>query len=730
MPHESHWSRTRVNRRDLCRMLAGVPLLEAASAQTGKFIFTRREGGVLEWTLGNESFEQTLSLDQGSLACASLRDLRTNREWIHSTEISDEFLVALDASVTVTGKTGWTYVSHRREKIGDWHELAITVRSAGHHLRVTRFYRWHDVWPIVRQWTEVENESQERREITRMDTFRLRVSPVPEPLELHWMNNFGRAMVPDPGDPIHYRSIDENVEQPVRSGPYSPDCGWFSLAIPRATEGLVGGWEWSGPMVTGFGGSEEGCLISGGLDPAGMHEPLAPGGTMKSPIGWYGFYQGNQDDAAALCHKLVRNSLGPELPASGFPWVGYCTWAAAIDEGKNPFNEPGTHPWFPTEKNVLSQVEAAAELGCELFLWDYGWFPRVGDWWFDESRFPRGPKPVAQAVHERGMKLGLWFGFGNATDDSRVARQHPDWLAEYHGKPIPDDFFIRTGASTWKTRMLCLAHRPAREWVKDQLARVADAAELDWLKHDFDLITICQARHHTHTPGDGRIAACAGFYEIMDFVRSRYPKMICEHWMNDSATPDFGVLQRHHVQLIGDAYRAFSLRQMVYGHCQIFPLDRQHRYLRLEDSEGDLTNTLQSSMIGGPWTLLSDPRIIHSERKAILSREIGLYKRFRHLFASAQVYRLVGRPHSRGWDAVELWDEARGEGLVYVFRGRHPSSSCQVILRGLAANSKYSAEYLRAERKLDASGSSLSSAGLPVEIPKTGACELIHLRRV
>lgn len=684
-----------------------------------------------EWTIGNPSFEQTFRLDQGQFFCASLKNLRTNREWIHPSASSDEFLITLSGSVSLTGKSGWTYVSHREERVGsEWRELAITLRSAEHHLQVTRFSRTHATLPLVRQWTEVENEGQHGRDITRLDTFRLRVSPGPVPLELRWMNNFGRAMVPDPGDPIHYRSIDENVEQLVRTGPYSPDCGWFSLAMSNAAEGLVGGWEWSGPMIVGFGGLNDPCLIYGGLDPQGMSEPLAPGGTMKSPVGWYGFYEGDQDDAAALSHSLVRTSLGPELPATDFPWVGYCTWATAIDEAKNPFNEPGTHPWFPTEKNVLSQVQAAADLGCELFLWDYGWFPRVGDWWFDPARFPEGPKSVTRTVHQRGMKLGLWFGFGNATDESRVVREHPDWRAEYNGKPIPDDFFIRTGASTWNTRILCLAHRPTREWVKAQLARIIDSAELDWLKHDFDLITTCQSRHHTHTPGDGRIAACAGFYEIMDFVRARYPKLVCENWMNDSATPDYGVLQRHHVQLIGDAYRAFSLRQMVYGHCQIFPLDRQHRYLRLEDSEGDLTNTLQSSMIGGPWTLLSDPRLISSGKRAILSREIGLYKRFRHLFATARVHRLIGRPHPRGWDAIELWDEAGGDGIVYVFRGQHPAPICSVKLRGLTSSAEYNAEFLRTDRKVDATGNTLSSQGLAVEISQAGGCELIHLRRV
>jgi len=168
---------------------------------------------------------------------------------------------------------------------------------------------------------------------------------------------------------------------------------------------------------------------------------------------------------------------------------------------------------------------------------------------------------------------------------------------------------------------------------------------------------------------------------------------------------------------------------MVYGHCQMFPLDRQHRYLRLEDSEGDLTNSLQSSMLGGPWTLLSDPRLLDPQRKVILNREIGVYKRFRHLFATAKVYRLVGRPHPRGWDATQLWDEARGEGIVYAFRSHHPSPRYWIVLKGLTHQAKYQAEFIRAARTVEAAGSTLLAEGLRVDLPDPGTCELISLRR-
>ncbi len=715
-----------LSRRDLGRLLVVAGLGGACGhAAPDKF----------EWVTGGAGCLQKMALAEGRFICTSLMNTVARREWVHPDEPSDEFLLRISdekgQEVALTGTSGWLYVEADEKPIEKgWRRTAVTLESSTHPLRITRYYARHDRFPVIRQWTTVTNSGARPLRITRFDTFRLRVGPGTEALELRWINNFGRAMIPSPGDPIHSRTIDENTEQSVRTGPYSPDCAWFSLCLPGSGESLLGGWEWSGPMAVVFRGETDPCLISGGLDPERMSEPLAPGTSFTSPVGWYGFVTGDQDDAAFLSHNLIRGSLGPSLPEKGFPWVGYCTWATALDQQNNPANEPGVDPWFPTEKNVLGQVEAAAEIGAELFLWDYGWFPRVGDWFFDPARFPQGPRNISHAVHRRGMKLGLWMGFGNAARESRVVVEHPGWLAEYNGKPIPDDFFIRTAASTWNTRILCLGHRPAREWVKQQLVRVIDESETDWFKHDFDLITYCQSRNHSHTPGDGRVAACEAFYEIMDFIRTRYPQIVCEHWMNDSATPDYGVLQRNHVQLIGDAYDGFRLRQMVYGHVQMFPLDRQQRYLRLEHSKGDLTTVLQSSMIGGPWTLLSDPRLLTREQKGTLTTEIEFYKRFRRLFATGRVYRLIERPHPRGWDAVQLWDEARGEGVLYVFRNQHPSTLWPVKLKGLGHVTAYEAEFLRGQRRVQLTGSRLMEDGLPVEITSPNTCQLIALRRL
>ena len=85
--------------------------------------------------------------------------------------------------------------------------------------------------------------------------------PTLDDIELRWVNNYCRGLKLGSGSPIHYRSIGQNVEHVIRSGPHSPDCGWFCLAVPQTSEGLVGGWEWSSPMAVSFGDLSASCLI-------------------------------------------------------------------------------------------------------------------------------------------------------------------------------------------------------------------------------------------------------------------------------------------------------------------------------------------------------------------------------------------------------------------------------------------------------------------------------------
>jgi len=134
-------------------------------------------------------------------------------------------------------------------------------------------------------------------------------------------------------------------------------------------------------------------------------------------------------------------------------------------------------------------------------------------------------------------------------------------------------------------------------------------------------------------------------------------------------------------------------------------------------------------MIGGPWTLLSDPRLLSSEQRNTVSTEIANYKRFRGLFGGARFHRLAGRPHPRGWDAFQFGDAAGAEGAIYVFRNDHPKPSLQLNLRGLDADSSYVAEFLGSRNTVKMTGAELQEKGLPVKLASRESSEIVALRK-
>lgn len=696
------------------------------------------------WLLSNRSIRQSIVLDdEGRLSCRSLRAASGGPEWIHPTKPSDEFLLELSglegaagpaapgappaangqsASVTLTGSSPWSLVDASRSAARGWKLLEVVLASRDHPVEIRRTWAVHRTLPAIRQWTAVRNTGRRALVIRRIDSFRLRLAPVPEDLELSWINNYCRGLKPSPSHPVHRRTVGTNVRHHVETGPYSPDCAWFTLEIPGTGTGITGGWEWSGPVSVGFGDWDGPCLVNGGLAPEGMEERLGPGASFRAPAGWYGFHTDGIEGAARLAAAFTSAVSDCAPPKRDWPWLGYCTWADSLDGEASPFVGTGVHPWFPTEENVLSQVEAAAEAGFDLFILDYGWFPRVGDWWCDPQRFPGGPKRIVRAVKARGMKLGIWMGFAAADPGAAVARDHPDWLATYGGKPIPDAFPIRCSAQVWNTRVLCLGHRPVVDWIIEQADRVVEEFELDWFKHDFDTVTLCQSAGHTHTPGDGRIACVEGYYGILEHLHRRFPRLVLDNWESDSALPDHGMMARHHVHLIGDAYGSFLLRQMFYGASRLFPHDRLHRYLRLEDSDADAAAALRSAMIGGPLTLLSDPRKWTPARRAVFALEAARHRRLRGLFRDGAMHALLGRPTGLGWDAFQF--QAGDRGVVFAFRNASPEPHARLRLCGLQPARRYRVTDEDTGRSRTLAGARLAADGIAVRRRPGGSAVL------
>ena len=90
-----------------------------------------------------------------------------------------------------------------------------------------------------------------------------------------------------------------------------------------------------------------------------------------------------------------------------------------------------------SEQSILDDLRGCAQVlrPGDLFQIDDGWEPFVGDWLeTDSEKFPRGLKPLADEIHAKDLKAGLWLAPFVAQKGSKLLSEHPDWFYLHKGR--------------------------------------------------------------------------------------------------------------------------------------------------------------------------------------------------------------------------------------------------------------------------------------------------------
>lgn len=110
-------------------------------------------------------------------------------------------------------------------------------------------------------------------------------------------------------------------------------------------------------------------------------------------------------------------------PRTGRKLFGYTSW----------YN----HYQNISEELILNELSGADDR-FELFQIDDGFETHIGDWPdIDPVKFPNGLRGIAEQIHEKGMLAGIWLAPFVAENDSKLAAEHPDWIAkDADGNPV------------------------------------------------------------------------------------------------------------------------------------------------------------------------------------------------------------------------------------------------------------------------------------------------------
>lgn len=138
-----------------------------------------------------------------------------------------------------------------------------------------------------------------------------------------------------------------------------------------------------------------------------------------------------------------------------------------------------------TEEHVLANLKFLAahreELPMDYVQVDDGYQAGIGDWLTSNEKFPRGMKWLAEQIHGRGFKAGLWLAPFLVGERSQLYREHPDWVVEYKpGKP-----YIAQLGWGQKCFALDLTRPQVIEWLEHLFRTVCEDWGYDYVKIDF-----------------------------------------------------------------------------------------------------------------------------------------------------------------------------------------------------------------------------------------------------
>jgi alpha-galactosidase len=644
----------------------------------------------LGWTIGNADFQYSLGQENGAIVVRALQDVAGDRDWHRAN--------APDARLTIGGTPiaiGAASTPFASAETSEWHGgVRLDLHfSAPSTMRLTRSYVVYPQSPLVEMWTTVENVGKRTVDVGQLNAFTLSV----EAGAFGWL--LGMDAPDQAGGPFTRLEgdLDEGRLFELGSAPRASEQTVPFFTVRTADDRrLFGATIWSGAWR--LTATRHGGVVDVGMGLPPLTTSLTRGASLELPHAVIGVTTPAQPEVSIALRSFVDRGLRGGRPFSTH--VTFNTWYAF-----------GT---FIDESSLFAEMALAAEMGVEQFVVDAGWWAGVngdergdfergwGAWTVDADRFPNGLGALRDRAHELGLRFGVWV------EPERVALEtvNRPGLARERTLATADDLYEPwTSNSDARSAQICLADGEGFQWVSERLAAFIDEVRPDYLKWDNNLWVDCNRSGHGHGAEDGNLRHHLALGQLRQSLRDRYPDLQVEEcasgghrlslaalatsdaiWLDDRTGPSLRV--RHHLVGLLELLPAPSLLSFV--------LSAENEPIA-DDPSFDLPLVARSRMLGA-LGLSVRPSDMGEGTRAVLSREIALYKAMRPLLDDSDALPLGPQPIARpeqpwaGWDAVEYRSRTTGNAVVMAFDAPDAPDRIRVRLRGLRADAEYDME--------------------------------------
>ena len=326
---------------------------------------------------------------------------------------------------------------------------------------------------------------------------------------------------------------------------------------------------------------------------------------------------------------------------------------------------------------IMDMATQAAEMGVERFIIDDGWFKGrnddtagLGDWFLDENKYPNGLEPVVEHVNALGMEFGLWFEPEMINKQSDLYRQHPEWLLAVDGYQQP------TGRNQY---VIDLQNKEAFSYLLARLDFFLSTYNIAYIKWDMNR-EIVQPGHLGQAAAIKQVEA---YYQLLDHVMEKHPKLEIESCAAGGGRIDFEVLKRTHRFWASDNNDALERQTIQRGMSYFFPPEVMGSHIGANYCHS--TRRSHSVEFRGLTALFGhmgvelDPVKENQQEKQGFERYINLHKKYRALLHNGHTWRIPCDDKVQQVHAVISQDQS--EALVLISQLAMPTYALSGLLR-------------------------------------------------
>ncbi len=452
---------------------------------------------------------------------------------------------------------------------------------------------------------------------------------------------------------------------------------------------------------------------------------------------------GEQFSSASVSLVSFRNGDGFRDPH----WVLPSYTADVLVRRVNAQGPPWIYnTWEPFERSInrdisVELIDAAAEMGLDIFTIDDGWQQEYGENVVNLTSFPGGLKPIQDAVEAKGMRLGLWIPLAAIGTSTKDYREHPEWASlDQQGKPKV------TGTMAGPKVVMCLAS-PFRGAAAERVIDAIGRFNLAYVK--LDLTTIfnaygeapgCWAKGHDHASwAESLNMIYEGISHVTSKVYQKYPDVLLdltfELW-GQKHVIDAGLLAAGDLDWMSnvddthpDSAGPRQARQLLYQRAASMPVES----MLIGNLHADLP-TIQESFgtaIGSAPLLLGDLRKLTPSHRQWYRDKIAWFKQLRRREKISESFFPLGswlQPSPATWDGFARLAR-NGNGVVVVFRNKSNVATASVQLP-LIPPGRYKLHSVISNKDLGSFAKSDWTHGVNLQFTASALVEILEITRI